>query len=426
MWRNGITVTGVILAVLWAANAAQPAARKVTVTISGLGLDHATELRRDALDELERVTGIRADLLPTPGDSANQLTQSLRLLEAHAATPDVYVIDVVWPGALGQHLMDLGPWLAVSPRSHLPALLQNDVVNGHLVSLPFYLNVGMLYCRRDLLEKYGYQHPPGNWGELESMARRIQRGERAAGNRDFWGYVWQGAPFEGLTCNALEWQASFGGGHIIEPDGTVSVNNPGTIRALRQATRWVGSISPATVLSYTEADSLNAFQSGNAAFLRYWSSGFPPASLRDKVRVALLPSGPRGRAQVMGGFQLAVSRYSAHPREAARLIEFLTGSEVQMRRALTRGYLPTIPRLYDQPELSKALPQIAELRHAGLQSWVARPSTVTGAKYARVSKAYYQTVHDVLSRKVEAKEGVARLEQQLVELTGFRAGAPPK
>ena len=128
----------------------------------------------------------------------------------------------------------------------------------------------------------------------------------------------------------------------------------------------------------------------------------------------------------MGGFQLAVSRYSAHPREAARLVEFLTGSDVQMRRALTRGYLPTIPRLYDQPELSNALPQAAELRHAGLDSLVARPSTVSGAKYAQVSKAYYEMVHDILSRKVEAKEGIARLEQQLIELTGFRAGAPPK
>jgi hypothetical protein len=67
MWRNGITVTGIILAVVWAAGAAQTAARQITVTISGLGLEHATELRRDALDELERATGIRADLLPTPG-----------------------------------------------------------------------------------------------------------------------------------------------------------------------------------------------------------------------------------------------------------------------------------------------------------------------------------------------------------------------
>jgi trehalose/maltose transport system substrate-binding protein len=424
MWRNGIAVTGVIMAVLCAGSRAQTGARRITITISGLGLDHAADLRQDALDELERGTGIRADLIPTPGDSANQSAQSLRLLEAHSATPDVYVIDAVWPGALGAYLLDLRPWLDVNAGSHLPALLRNDIVHGRLVSLPFYLNVGMLYCRRDLLEKYGYRHAPGNWGELESMAVRIQRGERAAGNRDFWGYVWQGAAFEGLTCNALEWQASFGGGHIIEPDGTVSVNNPGTIRALRQATRWVGKISPASVLSYTEADSLNAFQSGNAAFLRYWSSGFPRARLRDRVQVALLPAGPRGRAQVMGGFQLAVSRYSAHPHEAARMVEFLTSSEVQLRRALTRGYLPTIPRLYDQPELSDALPQVAELRHAGLESWVARPSTVSGAKYAQVSKAYYQTVHDVLSRKTEAEEAVARLEQQLIELTGFRAGAP--
>lgn len=415
-----------MVAVLCAASAAQVGARRVTITISGIGLDHAAELRRDALDDLEREAGIRADLIPTPGDSAEQLTQSLRLLEAHSATPDVYVIDVVWPGALGKHLLDLRPWIDVNARSHMPALLRNDVVNGHLVSLPFYLNVGMLYCRRDLLKKYGYHRAPGNWGELEAMALRIQRGERAAGNRDFWGYVWQGAAYEGLTCNALEWQAGFGGGHIIEPDGTVSVNNPDTIRALRQAARWVGTISPPTVLSYTEADSLNAFLSGNAAFLRYWSSGFPPARLRDSVQVALVPAGPRGRAQVMGGFQLAVSRYSAHPREAARLIEFLTSSEAQMRRALTRGYLPTIPRLYDQPELSNALPQVAELRHAGLESLVARPSTVSGAKYPQVSKAYYEMVHDILSRKVEAKEGIARLEERLIDLTGFRAGAPPK
>ena len=422
MWRNGIAVTGVIVAVLCAGSTAETAARRVTITISGVGLDHAADLKQDALDELERSTGIRADLIPTPGDSANQSAQSLRLLEAHSATPDVYVIDVVWPGALGPYLLDLRPWLDVNARSHLPALVRNDIVNGRLVSLPFYLNVGMLYCRRDLLEKYGYRHAPGNWGEPNRWRRASSAGT-GGGNRDFWGYVWQGAAFEGLTCNALEWQAAFGGGHIIEPDGTVSVNNPGTIRAFRQATRWVGAISPPSVLSYTEADSLNAFQSGNAAFLRYWSSGFPRARLRNGVQVALLPAGPRGRAQVMGGFQLAVSRYSAHPHEAARLVDFLTGSEVQMRRALTRGYSPTIPRLYDQPELSDALPQVAELRHAGLESWVARPSTVSGAKYAQVSKADYQTVHDILSRKVEAKEAVARLEQQLIEMTGFRAGS---
>ena len=70
---------------------------------------------------------------------------------------------------------------------------------------------------------------------MERMAARIQTGERAAGNKNFWGFVWQGAAYEGLTCNALEWQASYGGGNIIEGDGVVSVNNPKTIAAITMA-----------------------------------------------------------------------------------------------------------------------------------------------------------------------------------------------
>ena len=74
------------------------------------------------------------------------------------------------------------------------------------------MNIGMLYYRRDLVDKYGYRRPPTTWSELEAMAARIQKGERAAGKTKFWGYVWQGAAYEGLTCNALEWQTSSGAG----------------------------------------------------------------------------------------------------------------------------------------------------------------------------------------------------------------------
>src|SRR5262249_45563143 len=119
---------------------------------------------------------------------------------------------------------------------------------------------------------------------------------------------------------------------------------------------WVGSISPTTVLSYTEADSLSVFRSGNAAFLRHWSGGFPPALAKDsavlgRFQTALLPAGPKGHARTMGGFHLAVSRYSAQPRDAAQLVLYLTGDSVQLRRAISQGYLPTIPRLYDNPDL---------------------------------------------------------------------------
>jgi trehalose/maltose transport system substrate-binding protein len=103
------------------------------------------------------------------------------------------------------------------------------------------------------------------------MAARIQAGERAKGSLDFWGFVRQGAPSEALTCNALEWQVSGGGGRIIEDGKTISVNNPQAIRAWQRAARWVGSISPPSVVAYKEWDALNIWVAGDAAFMRNWT-----------------------------------------------------------------------------------------------------------------------------------------------------------
>lgn len=397
------------------------------LTVLGLSLDAGSHLRQDAIDAYAQKAGIEVDLIPTPGTSTEQLAHDRKLLSRHASTPDVYLIDIVWPGTLHQDLLDLTPYLNEESRMHVPALIQNNTIHGRLVSLPFYMNTGMLYYRADLLKKYGYSAPPATWDELARDAARIQSGERQQGNRNFWGYVWQGAAYEGLTCNAMEWQASFGGGHIIENNGVISVDNPAAVRAMNTAASWVGSISPSSVLFYNESDTVNAFTSGNAAFIRHWSSAF--LTIRDGMRqgsvgVAPMPEGPAGRAYTLGGFEFAVSRYSPHPREAAALVLYLTSPEVERRRALLRGYVPSYPHLYSQPELLRALPQIGVLQNADPKSWVARPSAVTGASYAEVSKAYYESVHEILSGKVRARKALPELARKLEELTGLRQGPP--
>jgi trehalose/maltose transport system substrate-binding protein len=78
-------------------------------------------------------------------------------------------------------------------------------------------SAGILFYRTDLLEKYGYKEPPTTWEELAAMAKKIQAGERAAGNPDFQGFVFEGKASESVTCNALEWIYSYGGGSVIEP-----------------------------------------------------------------------------------------------------------------------------------------------------------------------------------------------------------------
>jgi trehalose/maltose transport system substrate-binding protein len=298
--------------------------------------------------------------------------------------------------------------------------------------MPYRLNIGVLFYRTDLLLKYGYKEPPRTWDQLEKMATRIQEGERAKGVKDFWGFAWPGAAGEGLTCNALEWQISEGGGRIIEADEKISVNNPGTIRAWERAAHWVGSISPPSVVSYQEWDASNIFwASGRAAFHRGWISDYyyslsnPTASpLRAQAGVTSIPGGKAGRLGTLGGFGLGISRFSAHRPEALRLVRFLLRKEAQLEEARSHSEPPRRPEQYALPNMLKAYAGRAHEGEPQGSGIVARPSTITGPKYDAVSQAYARMLHSVLSGKVRAPEAVAALERELAGITGFEAGPP--
>jgi trehalose/maltose transport system substrate-binding protein len=169
-------------------------------------VDKEYQLRlREQLLEFKKQTGIQVEVLPAPEAAVEQLATWRRLLESGAKAPDVYGIDVIWPGILADNLLDLKAYVpAEEIKIYFPQLVSNSTVNGRLVALPTNLTEGVLFYRLDFLREYGYHAPPKTWQELETMASKIQAGERAKGNNEFWGYVWQGAPSEALTCNALE------------------------------------------------------------------------------------------------------------------------------------------------------------------------------------------------------------------------------
>jgi len=376
-----------------------------------------------ALEGFTRETGIAVERVLGPESSNEQLAFVSRLLEGGATTPDVYIIDAIWPGILVEHLLDLRPRLGAEAERHFPALVANNVVHGRLVAIPYHANVGVLFFRTDLLREYGYPGPPRTWQELASMAAAIQKGERAKGDEGFWGYVWQGAPYEGLTCNALEWQASDGGGLIVEDDGTISVNNPRAVQAWERAASWVGTISPPEVVGYRESDAQEVWRAGRAAFMRSWPFLAQDAGSRVQGRFDLtfVPGGADGHAMVLGENALAVSRYSAHVDEAVALVKYLSRRDVQIERARATSLPPTVPDLYDDPELLRTSPYYTPLKKAFLGGALSRPSSVTGPKYGEVSRAYFRAVHSVITRQQRAGEAAAALERELVWITGLPA-----
>ena len=141
-------------------------------------------------------------LVSTPNSATERLALYQQLLAAGAPDIDVFQIDVVWPGTLGNHFIDLAPFAKDAVKSHFPAIIQNNTIDGKLVAMPWFTDAGLLYYRKDLLEKHGAK-PPQTWQELTDTAKKIQDAERTAGNDKMWGFVWQGRAYEGLTCNCL-------------------------------------------------------------------------------------------------------------------------------------------------------------------------------------------------------------------------------
>ena len=404
-------------------------------TVTFLDIEYDTPDRLPALarelEQFTRETGIQVRRLPRPDGSLRQLALWRDLLQKGGTTPDVYGIDVIWPGMLESYFIDLKPFLGSQLRSQYPVVAESYTVGDKLVGMPRHAYVGVLLYRSDLLRKYGYSAPPKTWDELDKMAARIQAGERAGGQKDFWGYVWQGGLNEDLTCTGLEWQMSEGGGRIIEEDGTISVNNPVAIRTWERAARWVGTISPPGVVAYEKWDAENIWNSGRAAFHRGWISEFSllnfyePSENAKQFGITSLPGGHAGRVGTLGGNGLAVSKTSGHPQEALKLVEFLLHKDAEFIQAGRNVAAPKGRELYELPDVVDPYPPLEKPKqHGGVV--VARPSIISGQKYADVSRAYFGALHAVLTGEKTAPVAAAALEKELVAITGFKTGPPPK
>jgi trehalose/maltose transport system substrate-binding protein len=354
-----------------------------------------------------------------PNSPTAALAVYRQLFAAKSGDIDIVRIDVIWPGILKDHLIDLKPYSKGTEAEHFPAIVANNTVNGKLLGMPWYTDTGLLYYRTDLLQKYR-RPPPNTWAELAATAAIVQAGERQAGQKDFQGFVFQAKSGESLTCNAIEWIASFGGGRLVDAKGEITVNNPQTVRALATAAQWVGSIASVGVLNYAEEDARGVFQNGQALFMRNWPYAWsllesPDSVVRGKVGVSALPQGegPGARhAGTLGGWQLAVSRYSKNADVAADLVLHLASAAVQKDRAIRGSFNPTRPALYKDPEVIAANAFMASLLTTFEES-VARPSGEAGLKYPSVSLALSNTAHDVLARKATPEAAARKLEGQL-------------
>lgn len=389
----------------------------IHITCGMVGLEFKTCKEGVAL--WEGKTGKKAKVIPAPNGSTERLTLFQQHLAAGSDNIDIYQVDVVWPGLLANHFEDLKDYIAPEVlKQYFPQLIENNTVNGRLVAMPWFVQVGFLYYRKDLLEKY-HRPAPQTWEELEETARIIQEGEQKK-ERKIWGFVFQGKAYEGLTCNAIEWiNSTPHGGTIIEADGHVSLNNNEARNMINHFASWIGTLVPEGVLNYEQEDCRGVFQSGKAVFMRNWPYAWPLLNAADspvagKVGIMPLPKGGKeGKATgVLGGWNLSLSKYSKRKQDAAHLIAFLTSLQELKRRSQVGGYFPPIEALYEDPEVLSMNPLMTAMRQV-LKNATLRPSRQTKSKYSQVSATFWNAVHSVLSHKAGAEKSFQAAEKKM-------------
>ena len=397
----------------------EPAGTVITFPGSAVG-EEAEVLRRQLDRFMERNPDIRVIQRRTP-DAADQRHQLyVQWLNARASDPDVLQLDVVWTpefAAAGWILpLDrFGP----DQEAFFPATLAaNRWWEGKLYALPWFVDVGMLYWRTDLMER-----PPATFSELARTAERARSVDGLP-----YGFVLQGARYEGLVTGFLEILRGYGG-HILGPGGRVTVDSDTAVRALswlRDAIHERGFV-PKEALSWHEEETRFAFQNGQAAFMRNWPYAYPllqdssSSEVAGRFSISPMPAAEGGtRTAALGGSQLAINANTEHPRAAWKLVDFLTRPQQMLERARIAGQYPTRPALYDSPALAEALRVDPDRARAVIRRAVPRPVTPI---YSQLSGILQVRLHRALTRQEEPREALRRAAAEmrsLLERTGLR------
>lgn len=326
---------------------------------------------------------------------------------------DVLNLDVVWTAEFAARGWTVALDGAEFPLDRfLPPVLESARYRGRLHAVPYVTNVGLLYYRRDLLDAAG-EAAPATWADLRRLARAI------APQHGIGGYAGQFLPYEGLTVNLAEAVFSAGGGFVDEM-GRVVLDSPqarGGLEFLEGGLRegWI----PQEALSFQEEESRRAFQEGRLLFLRNWPYVYPLAQAADsavagRFGAVPLPGPGRQGSGVLGGSNLAVSRYSRRQGTARALIRFLTGRQVQYRVLAEGGLPPVWADLYAEPELVARFPFLPALRRALLTA-ASRPVV---PQYQQLSLAVSETTYEVLLGRRESGVALGRLAGEIRDIIG--------
>ncbi|HEY7714536.1 MAG TPA: ABC transporter substrate-binding protein [Candidatus Binatia bacterium] len=333
---------------------------------------------------------------------------------------DVFVMDVIWPAefASAGWALPLGRYFTAAERAKfLEAPLLANQYRGEIFGVPLFIDAGLLYYRKDLLEKHKLP-PPHTWPDLVDTAKTVLAREQ---DRGLVGFSAQFKQYEGLVCNMMEYILGNNGNLWDETRMASALDRPASIAAVRFVRdRIIGEISHRGVLAYEEPESLALFTEGRAIFHRNWPYAWTVANDRERSKIAgkigvmPLPGFSPGQGvAALGGWQIGISRFSTKPDLAWRFAAFMSGNEMQKRLALAAGRAPTRAALYEDAEIEKKIPQLKSFLMTFKQA-VPRPTTPVYVPLSNIMQRYFSSALALPDTDVDARAAWASRDMNRV------------
>ncbi|MBD3226361.1 MAG: extracellular solute-binding protein [Caldithrix sp.] len=390
-----------------------------TIVFKHFKLANAAEQFDKAIKQFEELhPGVRVIEEVLPSNTNMQHQYYATSLQAGSDEFDVFLIDVIWTPefSLAGWLEDVSDLVPLEERdAFLQAPIQANTYQGKLYAVPWYVDGGILFYRKDLLQKYNFE-PPATFKELTRQAQFILKKEK---RDDLYGFLWQGKQYEGLICAANEIIAGFGG-DILDAENRLHLTDQKSLQALRwmRDTIHKYKISPDWVTTADEEVTRLSFMNGDCLFLRNWPycwSFFQrnDSPVKGKVGVALMPTvaGEKG-ASTLGGWQMAINHYSAKKELARKFVTFMTSAETQLQFALTVGTKPSRKKVYQNARLQEQQPFIVQLYDV-LRATRPRPMTPF---YPQMSQVLQVEFSAAISKIRPVKQAMAMAEQQIYHI----------
>jgi multiple sugar transport system substrate-binding protein len=348
-------------------------------------------------------TGVTVKLIEFSTSADEQRQQFVQRQEAKSGECDVFNADVIWTAEFASQkwIYDMTPYVDKRKSEIIPATLQTATYEGKIWAVPQTTDAAFLYYRDDQVKT-----PPTTWQQVYQEAKAND------------GIVYQGAPYEGLTCDFLE-LAFAAGGKVLSDDGKKSeINSPANVKALQLMVDGVKNGTAANgVTTYMEEESRRYWESGKATFMRNWPYAYAlgekkGTSVAGKFKVMPFPTFEgAGKAGILGGHNQVVSVYSKNPGAALKWIDFFTGKDWQTTTFDQYSLAPTIASVYDDPAIQKKYPFATELKTAVSQA-KARPVSPV---YPQISQAIYNNVNAALSGKASPADAMKTANDQITK-----------